>query len=205
MTKLKWYKTITGLYRSQRPGKKYIMELSNCWVHWCLTSHATIFQSYMWRHWCAGRWKTLTNFSLILHIYHKSYWYMYTFLNNFLNLHLNTLHVLLIYKSSMVFGILYLLDLLRDIFCISVTICMHFYFWYKQTIILLQILLRLQLLIYSTEVSDQLKGTWTWLGPMFVYKNYFTRNSYRIITESHPKMYKPFWKGLNNKQSWNHS
>ena len=28
-----------------------------------------------------------------------------------------------------------------------------------------------------------------------------TWNSYRILTESHPKMYKPFWKGLNNKQS----
>ena len=24
------------------------------WVYWCLTSHATIFQSYMWRHRCAG-------------------------------------------------------------------------------------------------------------------------------------------------------
>ena len=42
---------------------------------------------------------------------------------------------------------------------------------------------------------------WTRLGPMFVYKNYLTRNSNRILTESHPKMYKPFLKGLNNKQS----
>ena len=25
-------------------------------------------------------------------------------------------------------------------------------------------------------------------------------NSNRILTESHPKMYKPFWKRLNNKQ-----
>ena len=24
------------------------------WVNWCLTSHATIYQSYMWRHRCAG-------------------------------------------------------------------------------------------------------------------------------------------------------
>ena len=29
-------------------------------------------------------------------------------------------------------------------------------------------------------------------------------NSNRFLTESHPKLYKPFWKGLSNKQSWNH-
>ena len=39
---------------------------------------------------------------------------------------------------------------------------------------------------------------------MFVYKNHLTCNSNRILTESHPKMYKPFWTGLSNKQSWNH-
>ena len=29
------------------------------WVYWCITSHATIFQSYMWRHRCAGGLKKL--------------------------------------------------------------------------------------------------------------------------------------------------
>ena len=49
------------------------------------------------------------------------------------------------------------------------------------------------------------KGTWKRLGTMFVYKNYLIWNFNRILTESHPKMCKPFWKGLNNKQNWNHS
>ena len=29
------------------------------YVHWCFTSHATVFQSYMWRHRCAGGLKKL--------------------------------------------------------------------------------------------------------------------------------------------------
>ena len=43
------------------------------------------------------------------------------------------------------------------------------------------------------------------IGEMFVYKNYLTYNSNRILTESHLKIHKPYLKELNNKQSWNHS
>ena len=50
---------------------------------------------------------------------------------------------------------------------------------------------------------SNLKGTYSRLGSMFVSKNYFI--FYRILTESHPKMYEWFWKVLNNKQSSNHS
>ena len=36
-------------------------------------------------------------------------------------------------------------------------------------------------------------------------RNYFTFNSYRILTESHPKIHKQFCKVLNNKQGCNYS
>ena len=62
-------------------------------------------------------------------------------------------------------------------------------------------------LLYShASSSDYFKGTFSRLEPpMFGYKNYQPWNSNRILRESHPKMYKQFWKGLNNKQSLNHS
>ena len=50
-----------------------------------------------------------------------------------------------------------------------------------------------------------LKGTYSRFGPMCVYENNLTWNITRILRESHPKMYKLFWKGWNNKQSLNHS
>ena len=56
----------------------------------------------------------------------------------------------------------------------------------------------------SIVIWDKLmifKWTLTRLGPRFVCKNYLTRHSYRILTESRPKMYQPFWKGLSNKLS----
>ena len=43
----------------------------------------------------------------------------------------------------------------------------------------------------NAHIAHIVKGTWTRLGPMFVYKNYVTWNLNRILTESHPKMYKP--------------
>ena len=36
-------------------------------------------------------------------------------------------------------------------------------------------------------------------GECLFTKNDFTWNSYRILTQSHPKLGKPFWKGKNNK------
>ena len=38
------------------------------------------------------------------------------------------------------------------------------------------------------------KGTWIRFGPMFVYKNYLTLQSNKILTESHPKCTNHFGK-----------
>ena len=46
------------------------------WVYWCLTSHATIFQSYMWRHRCAGGLKKLN-----LRSGSQRHWYFAGFFN----------------------------------------------------------------------------------------------------------------------------
>ena len=62
-----------------------------------------------------------------------------------------------------------------------------------------------EFLWHPPKFQMSFKGIWTRLGTMFVYKNYLTLNCNRILTESHPEMYKSFWKRSNNKQSWNHS
>ena len=42
---------MTGISLIETLNNQFTIEF---WVYWCLTSHATIFQSYMWRHRCAG-------------------------------------------------------------------------------------------------------------------------------------------------------
>ena len=56
----------------------------------------------------------------------------------------------------------------------------------------------------SWRVSYSFKWTWTRLGPIFVYKNYLTWNSNRILTESRQNCTNHFGKDWTIK-TWNHS
>ena len=50
----------TGLSSTTRMGiRRILSRLTKKIYIWCLTSHATIFQSHMWRHRCAGRPKKM--------------------------------------------------------------------------------------------------------------------------------------------------